>query len=183
MVLCHGALADGSYQMALGFFPMGRLIKKTAENNQTALTGDLYLGFTNANKNSYGIILSAQHEEAEQKGYSNPSDNQKVIRDRTSAGFAFGHSFDSFYLRLGVYGYSRWVDTFNTVATTYKNGLGVQFDCGVPIMMGSSFYFAPQVTIQMFQYLSSESNGEVSTLNPPMTDTVFSPYLVFGFTI
>ncbi len=162
---------------------MGRLIKKTAENNQTALTGDFYIGFTNANKNSYGVILSAQHEEAEQKGYSSPSDNQKITRDRTSVGVAFGHSFEDFYLRLGVYGYSRWVDTFNTVVTTYKDGLGVQFDCGVPIMMGSSFYFAPQITIQMFQYQRSESNGDISTLNPPMTDTVFSPYLVFGFMI
>lgn len=169
--------------MALGFFPMGRLIKKTAENNQTAFTGDIYIGFTNTQKFSYGIIVSAQHEEAEQKGYSNPSDNQKIIRDRTSAGVALGHGFDSFYVRLGVYGYSRWVDTFNTVVTTYKDGLGVQLDFGVPIMMGSSFYFAPQFTIQTFQYQSSESAGDVSTLSPPMTDTVFSPYLVFGFMI
>lgn len=176
------SLAEG-YQIALGFFPLSRIIKKTAEVDQTSYTGDFYLGFTNANRNSYGIIASLQHEEYRQQGFSNPSDNQLIIRDRSSVGVALGHSFDSFYTRFSLYGLSRWVDNFNTVTTTYQKGLGVQLDFGVPIMINSSFYFAPQISFQMFQYQSSETGGTESTLAPPMSDTVLSPYLVFGFMI
>ncbi len=176
------ALAEG-YQISLGFFPFARLIKKTAEVDQTAYTGDFYLGYMSASNNTYGVIASLQHEEYKQQGFSNPSDNQQIVRDRNSLGLAFGHKFDSFYIRLSVYALSSWVDKFNTIETTYKKGTGVQFDFGVPININSSFYFAPQISIQSFQYQSSESGGSESTLSPPMTDTVFSPYLVFGFMI
>jgi hypothetical protein len=178
----HAAQAEG-YQASFGFFPMGRLIKKTAETNQSALTGDFYLGYVNSGNTTYGLLVNLQQEESTQSGFSNPSDNQKISRQRTSIGAALGHKFDSFYVRVGVYGYSRWTDTFNTIVTTYSKGIGVQLDIGVPIMIGTSFFFAPQFTVQSFQYQSSESGGETSTLNPPMTDTIFSPYLVFGFMI
>lgn len=174
--------AEG-YQIALGFFPLSRIIKKTAQVDQTSYTGDFYLGYTNSNNNTYGIIASLQHEEYRQQGFSNPSDNQQIGRDRSSLGLSLGHNFDSFYSRMSIYAMSRWVDNFNTVTTTYQKGFGLQIDFGVPIMISSSFYFAPQITLQYFQYQSSETGGNESTLSPPMTDTVLSPYLVFGFMI
>ncbi len=175
--------AKAAIHASIGVFPDIRTFKKTAETSATQVSADIYLGYVFPSQWTLGVLFGSHSEQTTQTGFSNPTDNQTIARQRSSYGISFGYDFETFYTRMTGMVFSEWHDNFGGVETIYKRATGLQLDIGIRISLGSSVYFAPQLTYQNFIYTQSYAQGSNSDLNPVMSDSGLSPYLVLGLVL